>query len=310
MGFARGVKAAEEASKSEGSGSGRRAQYWNIKKDESEILRFLTDADDWYVVRQHVFFPTKPQPKDAKKWPKGMTAVCRKDPAFADEYSNCPLCDAVKDHGLTAYDKPLKTKSMVFALAVRREKIECDGSEAMGGPEHKGKKIIVDRTVELPVLDEEGKETAEKRVVPDIRIVSNTMYSLFGALKANNEVYDSLVGRDFNIKRETAQNGTGTVHVAIALDPIPTLQPGTERWKAYEEALDFYGIDLEETLTYLASDEFYKRFFLGEDGRVVLGGDAASSSATNTMTVDVDEDEYKAKLEAVKSRLSGGMDFA
>lgn len=294
-----------------GGGIGRRVQYWNIKENDSEILRFLDDADAWYVIRQHVFFPTKGAPKDAKnaaKWPKGMTAVCRKDPAFAGEYSTCPLCDAIKDYSMESYGKPMKTKSMVFALAVRREKVICDGSEEMGGPANKGKKAIIDRTVELDELDSDGKPTGNKKTVPDIRIVSNTMYSLFGNLKSAYEVYDSVVDRDFSIKREKAANGTGTVHVAVALDVIPSLQPGEKRWETYTEALDFYGLDLGEMLEKQAGDDFLKRFFLGDDGRAIVPADQRGKEAettSDTSTVDDADPDYQAQLKSVKDRLAG-----
>lgn len=311
--FRRGHEAAK-ADADSGGGLARRVQYWNIKENESEVLRFLTDAPEWFVVRQHTFFPTKPAPADAKKWPAAMTAVCRKDPAFAGEYSSCPLCEAIKDNDLKGYGGkgPMKTRSMVFALAVRRERVVCDGSEAMGGPAKKGKKATRDFMVELDELDEDGKATGEKREVPDIRIISNTMYSLFNNLRSAYETYDSVVDRDFVIKREKAPNGTGTVHTAVGLDLIPALQPGEPRWKTYTEALDFYGLDLGTMLEEQASDEFYNRFFLGEDGRAIVpkksGGSAESS--TSSGTVDNDE-EYQATLDAVKNRLkSNAVDFA
>lgn len=310
MAIRRGVDNA--VSDADTGGSGRRAQYWRLEEGKTEILRFLTDAPEWYVIRLHNFFPTKPAPKDAKnadKWPKGMTAVCRKDPSFADDYSACPLCDAIKDHDLKGFGGKgsMKTRSTVFALAVRREKIECDGSEAMGGAANKGKKAIVDRTVELDELGSDGKPSGTKVTVPDIRIVSNTMYSLFGGIKSAYETFDSVVDRDFSIKREKSPNGVGTVHVSVGLDQIPSLKPGTDRWKNYEAALEVYGLDLDQMLEDQAGDEFYNKFFLGEDGRAVISGAAGASSTpsgTSGGTVEVDED-FEAQLAKVKDRLSG-----
>lgn len=314
MAIRRGIDNAVSDAESGGKSFGR-VNYWNLEKDKTEILRFLTDAPDWYVIKQHRFFPTKAAPKDANKWPKAMTAACRKDPAFADTYSSCPLCDAIKDYELKGFGgkSPMKPASMVFAIAVRREKVVGDGSEELGGAAAKGKRIIRDRLTELDELGDDGKSTGNKRTVPDIRVVSNTMYSLFGGLKAAYETFDSVVDRDFQIKREAAQTGNGTVHTAVALDSIASLKPGTERWEAYEEAVEFYGIDLEKILEDSASDEFYNRFFLGEDGKVAMTaagikdnhgkGSAAAASVDVADDDDEVDEEAEARLADVKRRL-------
>lgn len=305
MAIRRGIDNAVADAEANGGGSGRRASYWSIKEDESEILRFLDDAPDWYVLRMHRFFPTKKAPADfkageGKKWPESMTAACRKDKAFAEEYDSCPLCEKGKSMEPDQYgNSRSKTASLVYALAVRREKIVCDGSAAMGGAANKGKKAIVDRMVELDELGSDGKPTGNKKSVPDIRIVSNTMFSLFGGLKSAFETFDSITDRDFQIKREKAPNGKGTVHTSVGLDKIDALQPGKPRWKTYEEALEFYALDLGDMLEHQASDEFYNRWFL--------------DTPTDSQTSDTSSEEESVladRLKDVQGRLSETFDFA
>jgi hypothetical protein len=87
--FRRGGTAAEQAEKDANvSSSGRRGpDFFGLKEDgDSTVLRLLTDHDDWIWVNQHSFVKTKPGPKDAEKWPKSMTSVCRYDKAFAGHY--------------------------------------------------------------------------------------------------------------------------------------------------------------------------------------------------------------------------------
>jgi hypothetical protein len=261
------LRRGDDEDETTGKGGYRKEPHWNLDEGQESILRFLTDSRDWYRAATHRFFPTKAAPADFEgKWPSVMPATCRKDKALVDAGlypDGCPVCDSgFKDQ----YNKPPRPADLRFTLAIEREVVMGDGSDAMGGPAMKGKKGYRDKQVEIPIMDDEGKPTEDKITVPSVVIVSNTMYMMMGALKACGETYETLTDRDYRIKRVKNPNGTGTTYQVFPLDKTPDIAPGTDHWKFYEFAQEAFGISLAELIYRRSTDDYYNRFFLEEDG--------------------------------------------
>ncbi|MGW7100356.1 hypothetical protein [Streptomyces sp. NPDC054838] len=278
MTFRRGGSAAEEAEKEANANSGgrRSADYFSLKNDtDSTAIRLLTDHDDWIWVEQHSFVPTKAAPQGAENWPKSMTAVCRKDDAFAGHYSDCYICDKkIKNN----FDKVASSRIRIWALAVEREIVKGDGSEALGGPAMKGIVVGVrDKVEEIDELDADGKPTGVKLRYPRIIIVNQPIKGFFGNLKALHGLYGTVCDRDFSITRDGT--GTDTNYKIVPIDPVPDIKPGTPAWDKYLQAAQEREISLEAIVADKASDAYYARFFdpskqVDKDGNVT----AASSS--------------------------------
>lgn len=271
--FRRGGTAAEQAEKEANvSSSGRRGpDFFGLKEDgESTVLRLLTDHDDWIWVDQHSFIPTKPGPKDAEKWPKSMTSVCRYDKAFTGHYGDCYICDAKLKN---SFGKPGTPRVRVWALAVERELVRGDGSEALGGPAKQGVVIGVrDKIDEVDELDANGKPTGNKLSYPRIIVINMPMKGFFSHLKALHGLYGTVSDRDFSVTR--SGTGTETEYKIVPIDPIPDVRPGTPAWDKYLQAVNERGISLEEIVGDKATDEYYARFFdptktVEKDGTIV-----------------------------------------
>ncbi|MEV7675161.1 hypothetical protein [Streptomyces sp. NPDC088752] len=287
MSFRRGGTAAEEAEKESNANSGHRgrgADYFSLKNDgDSTVVRLLTDHDDWIYVEQHSFVPTKPGPKDAEKWPKAMTSVCRRDEAFAGHYGDCYICDnKIKN----SFGKVASSRIRVWALAVERELVRGDGSEELGGPSKKGVLVGVrDKIDEIDELDAQGKATGNKLSFPRILVINQPMKGFFANLKALHSLYGSVCGRDFSITRDG--EGTDTNYKIVSIDPIPDLVPGTPLWDLYLQAVAEREISLEAIVADKASDEYYARFFdptktVDKDGTIT---DATGTQATGAVAV-------------------------
>jgi hypothetical protein len=258
------LRRGDDEDENRGSGQFRKEPHWDLKEGEEAVLRFLQDSKDWYRAQTHRFFPTKAEPSDYEgKWPGFMPATCRKDPAFAALYDGCPIC--VSGHK-NKFGKVVRAEDLRYTLAIEREVVIGDGSDAMGGPSMKGKKGYRDKMVEIPILDEKGEPTEEKVTVPSVVIVSQTMYMMMGALKACGESYDTLCDRDYRIKRVKNPQGNGTIYQVYPLDKTPDIAPGTEHWEFYDLAVQAYGLKLPTLIYNKSTDDYYKRFFLEEDG--------------------------------------------
>jgi len=251
------LRRGDDEDENRGAGGGfRKEPHWDLKEGEEAILRFLSESADWYRARTHRFFPTKAEPADYEgKWPSAMPATCRQEPAFAHLYpEGCPLCQSGYKN---KYGKENKGDDLRYTLAVEREAYKDETT---------GRKAYRDKMVEIPVLGEDGKPTEEKVSVPSIVIVSNTMYMLMNSLKSCGESYDTLMDRDYRIKRVKNPSGTGTIYQVFPLDKDPDILPGTDHWEFYQLAVDAFGIKLATMIYSKTTDDYYKKFFLEEDG--------------------------------------------
>jgi hypothetical protein len=278
--FRRGGTAAEQAEKEASvSSNGRRGpDYFGLKDDgDSAVVRLLTDHDDWIWVNQHSFVPTKPGPKDAEKWPKNMTSVCRYDKAFGGHYADCYIDDAKLKN---SFGKVASARPRVWALAVEREIVRGDGSEALGGPAKQGVVVgIRDKIDEVDELGADGKPTGTKLQYPRIVVINQPMKGFFSHFKALHGLYGTVVDRDFSITR--SGTGTDTEYKIVPIDPIADpatgqnlIKPGTPIWEKYLQAVAEREISLEGIVADKASDEYYARFFdptksVEKDGTIV-----------------------------------------
>jgi hypothetical protein len=278
--FRRGGTAAEQAEKEASvSSSGRRGpDYFGLKDDgDSAVVRLLTDHDDWIWVNQHSFVPTKPGPKDAEKWPKNMTSVCRYDKAFGGHYQDCYIDDAKLKN---SFGKVASARPRVWALAIEREIVRGDGSEALGGPAKQGVVVgIRDKIDEVDELGADGKPTGNKLKYPRILVINQPMKGFFAHFKALHGLYGTVVDRDFSVTR--SGTGTDTEYKIVPIDPIADpatgqnlIKPGTPIWEKYLQAVAEREVSLEGIVADKASDEYYARFFdptksVEKDGTIV-----------------------------------------
>ncbi len=283
--FRKGAEASQEASK---GGNFARTQYWGLEDGKACILRFLTDHDEWIVVDQHQMIPTKPKPADfeGNNWPEKMGCVCRSDPAFAGIYSECYVCDFIVDG-----KKIKKPSARTYALACLREEVIEDGV-VVG---------IKDSTREVVIPAKDGQP--EKKVVEKAIVVVNQGYkNFFSALKGFAGHYQTVLDRDYYIKREG--NGTDTDYTIIPLDPIVIDEKGTKLDLRVLEFMARYenDIDLGQIVGDKASDEYFARFFdprftANKEGVVSQTGAAPEPKPQN----DVDAE----KLAALAGRIKG-----
>lgn len=300
------LRRGDDDDENQGRGGFRKEPHWDLKEGEEAILRFLFESKDWYRARTHRFFPTKAKPADFEgNFPSAMPATCRLEQAFAQLYPDgCPICQSGYKN---KFGKENKGDDLRYTLAVEREQY-LDAET--------GKKAYRDKMVEIPVLGEDGKPTEEKVSVPSVVIVSNTMYMLMGSLKACGESYDTLLDRDYRIKRVKNPSGTGTIYNVFPLDKNEKILPGTDHWEFYQLAVQAFGLKLPTLIFSKTTDEYYKKFFLEEDGFTSVdvrretgelapaakesgkssGGGAPSGSATPTPDADA--------LAAMKARIS------
>lgn len=300
------LRRGDEEDENQGRGGFRKEPHWDLKEGEEAVLRFLQESKEWYRARTHRFFPTKAKPADFEgNFPSAMPATCRLEQAFAQLYPNgCPICQSGYKN---KFGKENKGDDLRYTLAVEREQY-VDAET--------GKKAYRDKMVEIPILGEDGKPTEEKLSVPSIVIVSNTMYMLMNSLKSCGESYDTLLDRDYRIKRIKNPSGTGTIYQVFPLDRIDSIAPGTEHWEYYQLAVDAFGIKLPTMIYSKSTDEYYNKFFLEDDGFTSVdvrretgelapatketgksgGGSTPSGSATPTPNADA--------LAAMKARIS------
>lgn len=290
--FRRGGTAAEQAEKEANvSSSGRRGpDFFGLKEDgDSTVLRLLTDHDDWIWVDQHSFVPTKPGPKDAEKWPKSMTSVCRRDKAFSGHYEDCYICDQKLNN---SFGKVASPRVRVWALAVERELVRGDGSEALGGPAKQGVVIGVrDKIDEIDELNADNKPTGNKLHYPRLLIINMPMKGFFSHFKALHGLYGTVADRDFVVTR--SGKGTETEYKIAPIDPIPDVRPGTPAWDKYLQAVNERDVSLEAIVADKASDEYYARFFdptktVEKDGTVVAATAASAGAAASSASAPAD----------------------
>lgn len=310
--FRTGVEAAQEASKTT-SGYTRPINYLSLADDESAIIRILTERKDWITVAQHTAVPTKNPPSDYDgTWPSHMTAVCRKDVAFAGIHKDCWICDA----GITTkWGKPIGNGARIWAIGVLRE--EVIGTQEMADAGQIEQHLVgrragcSDAMHEINEIGPDGKPTGRKVMERQFLILNFAWSNFYKHLAGFGDAYGTVCDRDYFVKRVGA--GKDTDYVFAPLDPTPNLQPGTERWnEKYIVPMQRLEISLGEIITYRASDEYYARWFdptkAVVDGKVVdvdaAVAAAAAAPAASTQTTQVDEDKLAALRDRVRSTAS------
>jgi hypothetical protein len=158
--------------------------YW--KAGDTKAVRFLTDANDIFVVPVHENVPSYDG--------KNKTFVCRK--AFD---SPCELCD-----------NKVYRRDVGYGIAVLREQVyeEIEGQRKFTGYRD------VTSTYEV---EENGKTVLKKK--PYVGIISQGMRNFWNQIAVISEKYGSLRDREIEIMRQGA--GTDTTYMAFALDPKP-----------------------------------------------------------------------------------------
>lgn len=289
-GFRKGAEAAKEASK--GGGAFARTQFFGMEDGKTEVIRLLTDADEWITVDQHQMVPTKGKPADYPKdarWPEKMGCVCRKDPAFT--FGECYVCENIV--GKVA--KVKKPSGRTWALACLREEVMEDG-KVVG---------LRDKTREVTIPEKDGQP--EKKITEKAIVVVNMGYkNFFSILEGFAGRYGTILDRDYWIKRSGSD--TDTTYQIVPMDPIETDEGRFDlREPKFMERYK-HDLDLEKVITERASDEFYARFFdprftTNDKGEVIpaSGEQATAASAPAAPSGDVDEE----RLSALASRVKG-----
>lgn len=303
----------DDEPKFSGSGYRREPNLYLKETGDTAILRPLIESKDWYRGLTHRWVQvTKPKPEGHEgKWPEGMSATCRKDSLLKKIYPDgCPICSSPLR---TKFDKTMEESAtdLRYTLAIEREEVVGDGSPEMGGPEFAGQKGWVDKMVEVPVYDAEGKPTKETVKRPSVVIVSGTMYQMFGSLKQLGEAYGTLLDRDFRVKRIKNPSGNGDIYQWIGLDKIPAIQPGTDAWAIYQDAVKNWvpgGLSLARVIGEKSSPAYYERFWT-TDGVFQMPNTKAATPTTGFVPASsavASEEPDADKLAAMRARIMGG----
>ena len=239
--FRTGAEAAKAAVK---SGNFARTEFFNLKDNETAILRFLTDADSWITVDQHQVVPTKGKPPDYPKdarWPEKMGSVCRKDPAFS--YGECYICDHLVDG-----KKVKKPAARQWALACLREEVVENG-QIVG---------YRDKTRKVTIPEKDGKperEVEEKAIV----VVNMAYKNFFSILEGFAGRYRTVLDRDYWIKR--SGDDQSTTYQVVPIDPIQTEKGIFDLREPEFMARYETDLNLGEVISERADDQFYAKFF-------------------------------------------------
>lgn len=284
--FSQGADESAKQSKSGGGNFPDRVPYLSIEDGKKEYIRFLIDAypfvdeagvqrPGWIVVQQHSFVKTKPKPEkkaDGKpyegNWSSTRGAVCRKTilPGAKKpdgtgltiaEYLNDGLDDGcfICDHMKKPDGKPHNPNGKTWALACLREPVMGDGSEALGGPNKKGKIVgFKDATRDVTRTDKDGNETTtpEKAII----LVNQADSNFFTTLKDHADIFETVLNTDFVVTRKGT--GTDTDYAIVALNNTSLFdlrKPGLIE-ERYPDLPDLPAIVMEQ-----ASHDYYTRFF-------------------------------------------------
>lgn len=245
--FRKGSEAAKEAAKGTPF---PKTHFFGIDDGESEIVRFITDMDEWIVVDQHGNVNTRPRPDSLKKadgkdanWPQQMGAVCRKDSAFEGMFPDCYICDFVKKPD----GKPNRPSGRSWLLGCLREVVRDEQTGQILG--------YRDKKRDVAVLGADGKPTGETNEEKAIVIFNMGFKNFLGILKGFGDHYGTVLDRDYMIKRDGVE--LKTTYQIIPMDPVPNYDLRDPEIAA----LYATDIDLAAEVTARASDEFYDRFF-------------------------------------------------
>jgi len=220
------VKASiERSQRSSGPREYERTPWYNWNAGESKVLRFLTDANDIFVVPVHSMVPTF----DGKK----KNFVCR---SVFD--APCELC--AREKGTPGAYR----RDVGYGVAVLREEVreEVDGQSKVVG--------YRDVTSEYEEIVD-GKTVIKKK--PYVGIVSQGMRNFWNTIAVISEKYGSLRDREIEIIRQG--QGTDTTYMAFALpEKIITDKEGRPN---IDERYAKFMPDVEAFLNRIGSAEYY-----------------------------------------------------
>jgi hypothetical protein len=330
-----GSRAAEQAAADKEARSKRSFNDWEyltLKEapqgevyGESVVLRLITDEGDWREVKQHSFINTKSAPHDKpaeRKWPVKMGAVCRKSRGFDVLYNDeCFICDhmTVEKNGKTR--KPYAS-TRLWAVAVVRDPVIGTQAHVDAGliePYQVGKPAFYkDATIEKDEF-KDGQPTGKTLKLKKFVVLNFAMENFFDKLLGFNNVYETVVDRDYRVTRKWS--GTDTDYEIAPLDPQKVLE-GPLAGKKFdlrnpEIAAEYdYTFDLDKIIADQASDEHYEWFF---DDRVTSSwekrfpakdkkdgesaGPSESSSASKSENDAAQQENAEATLAAMRERM-------
>jgi hypothetical protein len=198
-------KGTEEITRSAESNSGSKfTPFIGWKDGDVKLIYFLTEPEEIPKLKLHSFveFPTE----DGTRYD---TLVCRKDPAFRDEYGGeCELCDRV---GMAATEK-------FVALAIELEAVKS------------GKTIKDVKVAMRQFKDREGND----REVPQIGLVIQASRNFFAPYVAWESRKD-LTETSFEVERQGASTDTKYFFFPVDAKPdlseieVPSLEEVLER---------------------------------------------------------------------------------
>jgi hypothetical protein len=199
------VMAAADKSKSRGSGSNIGTinfLYWT--SGETKTIRFLSDANEIFVVKVHERVPDNVGKK--------RTFLCKTEIG-----ETCPLCA-----------QQYRPRELGYAIAVLREEIveEVDGRRTVTG--------FKDFTYEAEV-EENGKKV--KKLRPYVGVVNQAPKNFWTYINAVYEKYGSLKEYDLEIKR---QGGDTTTQYIPFPGPRVVIENIEERYKKFIPDLEAY----------------------------------------------------------------------
>jgi len=228
--------------------------YWTA--GESKALRFLTDADDIFVVPVHEQVPTH----DGKK----TTFVCR---TIFD--ASCELC--AREKGTPGAYR----RDVGYGVAVLREEVKVDGKTT-------GYRDVTSEYTETV----DGKVVTKKK--PYVGIVAQGMRNFWNQIAVISEKYGSLRDREIEILRQG--QGTDTTYMAFALpEKVITDKDGNPNMDSrYEKFVP----DVEAYLKRIGSAEYYDAKLRGIVKDKVENKSFSSNKPAPTASSSTDDDEY------------------
>lgn len=316
MGFGRGVEAAEKAAKAKEFAPRDTVRFFRLKEDgEEAVVRFVHDGNEWFFADTHTYVPSTI--KNAKGEPMFVSAVCKKDEHIGGDF--CYICDELHKYvpnEKTANAKRESNRGKYFAsqryyvpVVVREEVVGTqemiDAGDIPATVEVRGQQVstlgrvldYADAMIEVEETDEEGNLTGKKVMRPDVQLLVGNSEQIFASLQGEYEVNDTVLDRDYRIKRK----GTGldTKYVLTARKVTPHHDLRDKELKAsYEQVLD-----VEKFLVNQSSDDYYTRHF---DRSKSADGDQPAAATPESEVSQAQKDQ----LAAIKARMKRGSNLA
>lgn len=312
-----------------------RVKFLELKSDgDQAVLRFIDDGDDWVFAKQHNFVPTREKPEDWKsdrKWPEQMNATCRFDEAFGGYYADCYI-DTMHNPGNKSgkYTAPIR----VWARAIVRDEVLGTPDMVIPDAETKrearnaggilqrevGKPVgYTNATVEVDVLDAEGKATGKKITVPKVIVVNQPRSTFFAGLQGYFNAHGTVLDRDYLITRDGVGKDTNYLITDAGETPDWDLSEPKHMRALLEEIGENRLPNLHKMVADRATDDFYGFWFdpsyerksRKKDGEE--GSESTSTSAAKAAPKAAPAEEEskgsgevdQSKLDALSQRVRG-----